>query len=80
MEEKITYKTAGVNVDLGNEASKILYNASKLTWNNRKGKFGEVKSAQNSFSALRFLDLGPTPENIKLSLSSDGIGTKVEIA
>lgn len=80
MEEKITYKTAGVNVDLGNEASKILYNASKLTWNNRKGKFGEVKSAQNSFSALRFLDLGETPENIKLSLSSDGIGTKVEIA
>lgn len=80
MEEKITYKTAGVDVNLGNDASKILYTASKLTWNNRKGKFGEVKSALNSFSALRFLDLGDAPTGVKVSLSSDGIGTKVEIA
>jgi len=26
-----TYKEAGVDLDLGNEASKILYNAAKLT-------------------------------------------------
>ncbi|NQZ84181.1 MAG: hypothetical protein HRU03_00545 [Nanoarchaeales archaeon] len=80
MSEKITYKDAGVNVDLGNEASKIFYKASKLSWNNRVGKFGEVKSSQNSFSGLRFLDLGDTPKGTKVSLSSDGIGTKVEIA
>lgn len=80
MNQKITYKDAGVDVDLGNDASKILYNASKLTWSNRVGKFGEVKSTQNLFSGLRFLDIGDVPENIKISLSSDGIGTKVEIA
>ena len=80
MTQKITYKDAGVDVDLGNDGSKILFEASKLTWTNRAGKFGEVKSFQNSFSGLRFLDLGDAPKGVKLSLSSDGIGTKVEIA
>ncbi len=80
MTQKITYKNTGVDVDLGNDASKILYNASKLTWKNRDGKFGDVKSSQNSFSGLRFLDLGDVPKDVKLSLSSDGVGTKVEIA
>lgn len=80
MNQKITYKDAGVNINLGNEASKILYNASKLTWQNRKGKFGEATSTQNIFSGLRFLDFKNIPKEVKFSLNSDGIGTKVEIA
>lgn len=75
-----SYKDSGVDVDLGNEASKIFYEASKKTWENRKGKFGEVVSSQNSFSSLRFFDAPSEGSKIKMSLSSDGIGTKVEVS
>ena len=37
-----SYSDSGVNVDLGNDVSKILYNAAKLTWDNRKGRLGEL--------------------------------------
>ena len=79
MYKKINYKDSGVDLNLGNQASKILYNASKLTWKNKKNNFGDVKSYQSSFSALRFLEL-PKLCDIKISLCSDGIGTKIEIA
>ena len=35
--KEITYKDAGVDLGLGDEASEILYNAAKLTWKNREG-------------------------------------------
>ena len=38
----VTYAEAGVNIELGDLASKIFYEAAKETWKNRKGKFGEV--------------------------------------
>jgi hypothetical protein len=37
-----TYADSGVNVELGDDASRVLYNAAKLTWENRKRQFGEV--------------------------------------
>lgn len=37
-----TYDSAGVSQKLGDDASKVLYEAAKLTWENRKGKLGEI--------------------------------------
>ena len=42
MEKQTTYADSGVNIDLGDDVSKILYNAAKQTWGNRKGRLGEV--------------------------------------
>ena len=42
MIKQTTYEDSGVNIKLGNDVSKILYNAAKETWNNRKGKLGEL--------------------------------------
>ena len=42
MPKQITYAGSGVNIKLGDDVSKILYNAARLTWENRKGKLGEI--------------------------------------
>jgi len=34
----VDYKDAGVNIELGDDVSKILYNAARLTWKNRQGR------------------------------------------
>ena len=47
--DRMTYADAGVDVELGNEASKVLYNAAKLTWDNRKG-LGEVIEINPDFA------------------------------
>ena len=36
------YQSSGVNIELGDDASKILYEAAKFTWENRKGRLGAV--------------------------------------
>lgn len=73
------YKQAGVNIKLGDDASKILYNAAKLTWKNRPG-FGKIFTPNQSFSGIRVIDIGNLPKNTVACLNFDGIGTKVEIA
>ena len=72
------YLDSGVNIEFGDAASKILYNASKLTWNNRKGKFGEVIEPFALFSGLRGIDVSELPKGTVMGMNSDGIGTKVE--
>ncbi|MDP3882149.1 MAG: lyase family protein [Nanoarchaeota archaeon] len=82
-EEKInslTYKSSGVDVELGDDASKVLYNAAKLTWENRKDKLGEVIVPFDDFSGLRMIDISKLPEGTVMCIGFDGIGTKVEIA
>jgi phosphoribosylformylglycinamidine cyclo-ligase len=79
------YREAGVNLELGDELSKMLYEASKQTWQNRVGKFGEPTADIDSFSGLRSLSLEPLlsvpkPEGIRLNMGDDGVGTKVEVA
>ncbi len=32
----MNYKSTGVDVELGDDVSKILYNAARLTWEHRK--------------------------------------------
>lgn len=80
MHSKNTYKKSGVNIELGDEASKILYEAAKLTWENRKGKIGEVISPFDDFSGARVISVGNLPENSLMCLGFDGVGTKIEIA
>ncbi|MEA3229706.1 MAG: AIR synthase-related protein [archaeon] len=78
--KQTTYSDSGVNIELGDNASKILYNASRLTWENRKGRLGEIIVPFDDFSGIRYIDIGNLPKDSVLSLGFDGIGTKVEIA
>lgn len=76
----LDYEKSGVNIDLGNDASEILYNASKLTWENRKGKIGEIIAPSEGFSSIRYFKAGNLPSDTCISIGFDGVGTKVEIA
>ena len=71
------YKSAGVNIELGDDASKVLYEAAKLTWQNRKGKLGEVVEIFPDFSGLRAIRAGGLPEDAYFNISFDGVGTKI---
>lgn len=73
------YKQAGVNIKLGDDASKILYNAAKSTWKNRPG-LGKIFTPNQSFSGIRVIDVGGLPKNTVMCMNFDSIGTKVEIA
>lgn len=82
-----------VNIELGDDASRMLYEASKHTHQNRPGL---VREAHESFSGFRSIPLsyfGPkglrrfvpgayrrTFGNLETNLGFDGVGTKVEIA
>lgn len=74
------YKSSGVNAELGDNASRILYEAARLTWKNRKGRLGEVVEIFNDFSGLRAIKVGGLPPDTYMNISFDGVGTKVELA
>jgi len=76
----ITYDDAGVDVELGDEVSKMLYAASKLTWPNRAGRFGEIQVAKDSFSGARGFEVSNLPIGTRIGMCLDGIGTKIEVA
>ena len=74
------YSKSGVNIDLGDEASKILYDAAKATFDNRKGNIGEVIVPFDDFSGVRVIDVSNLPPGSLMCMGFDGVGTKVEIA
>ncbi len=79
------YKAAGVDLELGDDLSQMLYEASKQTWVNRANRFGEPTSAVDAFRGLRDMSIepflsAPSPEGIRLFQCDDGVGTKVEVA
>jgi phosphoribosylformylglycinamidine cyclo-ligase len=74
------YAKAGVNVDIEAEASRIMYEASRQTFELRKGKIGDVITPFDDFSGLRAINIGKLPEGSVASLCFDGVGTKSEIA
>jgi len=74
------YANAGVNIDLGDNVSEILYNAAKQTWGNRAGRFGELNISFDDFTGGRFIPLNNLPKNAAMYFGFDGVGTKVEIA
>src|SRR6204780_1920255 len=78
--KKNAYALAGVDVDIEAEASRILYEASKKTFENRSGKIGEGVTPFDDFAGLKMVDMSKLPEGTFMSLGFDGAGTKVEIA
>src|SRR3989338_10254342 len=79
MEKKITYADSGVNIELGDDASKVLYEAGKLTWKNRKGRLGEVVEIFEDFTGLRAINVGGLPADTYMNIGFDGVGTKMEL-
>ena len=79
MKKKITYKEAGVDIDLGDTCSKIMYEAARKTWVNRKGFIGEVVTPFDDFSGLRYVNISGL-KGVGMNLNLDGVGTKIEIA
>ncbi|MBN1408396.1 MAG: hypothetical protein JW956_11435 [Calditrichaceae bacterium] len=68
-------KNSGINIDLGNHCSRIAYNWAKKSFTHREpGTGNPLMSADGGFSSL--MDFN----GVKIGLSSDGIGTKIELA
>ncbi len=80
MKKQITYAGSGVNIELGDDVSKILYNAAKQTWDNRKGKLGELIVPFDDFSGVRAIDVSNLPPGTLMNIGFDGVGTKMELA
>jgi phosphoribosylformylglycinamidine cyclo-ligase len=76
----LRYEQSGVNIELGDDASRVLYNAAKVTWDYRKDKVGEVFCPFDDFSGLRAVRIGGLPDDAIMSFGFDGIGTKTELA
>jgi phosphoribosylformylglycinamidine cyclo-ligase len=69
-----TYEEAGVNIHLGDECSKIAYNAAKETFSARAGMIGQPVVMEGGFAGA--MDFG----EFYLVQNDDGIGTKMVIA
>ena len=68
-----------VNIELGDNVSKMLYEASKLTHKNRPGFLEEFHKSFSGFRAIPGKILKDT-DNLYLNLAFDGVGTKVEVS
>jgi len=68
-----------VNIELGDDVSRMLYEASKLTHQNRPGLLVEF---HESFSGARAIpgSMLKDIDNLYLNLGFDGVGTKIEVA
>lgn len=75
-----TYASVGVDIDTEAKAARILYEASKKTWANRKGKLGEVVVPFDDFAGLRFIRADKLPAGTVMYGGSDGVATKAELA
>jgi len=68
-------KQSGIDIDLGNKCSQIAYGYAKKTFDNRApGTGNPLVSADGGFSNI--MDFN----GVKIGMSSDGIGTKIELA
>ncbi len=76
----IKYGDSGVHIELGDDASKVLYNAAKITWKNRTGKIGDIIKPFDDFSGVRGINVSNLPDGTLMGLNFDGVGTKMEIA
>lgn len=68
-----------VNIELGDDVSRMLYEASKLTHENRPGFLVEF---HESFSGMRAIpgSVLKDIDNLYMNLGFDGVGTKVEVS
>jgi phosphoribosylformylglycinamidine cyclo-ligase len=69
-----------VNIELGDDISRILYEASKLTYKNRPNVM--MVNYHDSFAGFRAIPASILKDidNIYMNLAFDGVGTKVEIS
>ena len=67
-----SYAEAGVNVSLGDQASRILYDAARETWSSRQGRLGEVLVPFDDFSGLCAIDVSSLPPGTWMMLGFDG--------
>jgi phosphoribosylformylglycinamidine cyclo-ligase len=66
---------SGIDIDLGNQCSRIAYDWAKKSFRHREpGTGNPLMAADGGFSSL--MDF----HGIKIGMSSDGIGTKIELA
>ena len=79
-EAKNAYALAGVDVDVEAQASRIMYEASKATYVNRVGKFGEITTPFDDFAGLRMVAIDSLPPDSFFSVGFDTVGTKVTLA
>lgn len=77
---KDAYARAGVDVDVEAEASRIMFEAAKQTFRNRKGNIGEVILPFDDFAGVRVVDIAKLPADAVMCLGFDTAGTKVDIA
>jgi phosphoribosylformylglycinamidine cyclo-ligase len=75
----LDYRKSGVDLELGDLCSKIFYEASKLTWKNRKNKIGQIVIPIDDFSGIRYIEINNLKDSV-VGINYDGIGTKIEIA
>ncbi len=75
-----TYADSGVDVDIEEQAAKLMYEAARQTWDSRKGKLGEVIVPFDDFSGIRAINVGGLPDGTMLNIGFDGVGTKAELA
>jgi len=73
------YARAGVDVDTEAKASRIMYEASKKTFENRTGRIGEIIFPFDDFAGLKCINVGNLPEGSCMGQGFDGCGTKVEL-
>ncbi len=72
-----TYRDAGVDLTLSERCSRMLYEAARKTFANRRGRFGEPSGEFEGFSGPIYV---PELRDAFLLKNSDGVGTKVEVA
>lgn len=70
----VSYKKAGVDIQKGDLASALAYQAAQATFKSRKNKIGRAVTLKDGFTGL--IDMGP----FYLVQNCDGVCTKIEIA
>ena len=78
--DSVTYAAAGVDLDLGDAASRLLYEAAQRTWTQRQDRLGAVIIPHDDFSGIRAIEVGNLPPGSVMGVGFDGIGSKIEIA
>jgi len=80
------YQSSGVNIELGDDASKILYEAAKFTWENRKGRLGAVVEMFGGFDREPKAEIhgvvhvtgGGIPGKLGRVLKPSGLGAEID--
>ena len=78
--DSVTYAAAGVDLELGDAASRLLYEAAQRTWTQRQNRLGAVIIPHDDFSGIRAIEVGNLPPGTVMGMGFDGIGSKIEIA